>query len=98
MHIDSFLSGLFKYEAEEFLARYAMLNFADFRCFCSNCGTPLFNHSPSLNFISLVIATLSGLARMAAVANVNKGSRLRSEQCLPNFDKIPSIEELRILK
>jgi hypothetical protein len=86
---------------EEFLSRYEVAEVAAFRCFCSKCGTRLFNHSPSFNFISLMTTTLSGSVRLEPLANVNMESRnLSFEQSngLPNFDKVPSTEELLKLK
>jgi hypothetical protein len=88
-------------EGEELLSRYEVLSVAAFRCFCSRCGTRLFNHSPSFNFISLVTATLSDSSKLAAVANVNMKSRnlgFEQKNGLPNFDRFPSTEELQKLK
>lgn len=86
---------------EEFLTKYEVVNAAAFRCFCSECGTRLFNHSPSFNFISLVTTTLSDSVRLEALANVIMESRnlgFEQNNGLPSFDKVPSTEELLKLK
>jgi len=86
---------------EKHLAKYEVASVAAFRCFCSQCGTRLFNHSPALNFISLVTATLTDSVNLTSLANVNMESRnsyFEQNNGLPNFDKVPSIDELRELR
>lgn len=88
-------------EGENFLSRYEVVNVAAFRCFCSECGTRLFNHSPVFNFVSLITSTLSGTVKLQPLANVNMESRnmvFEQNNGLPNFDKVPSTEELLKLK
>lgn len=87
-------------QGNEFLSKYEVTNVAAFRCFCSTCGTRLFNHSPAANMISLVMATLSKPLGLMPVANVNMES---SNSCfvqtngLPSFDTFPSVDERKKL-
>ncbi len=83
-------------EGNELLSRFEVSNVAAFRCFCSTCGTRLYNHSPAANMISLVVATLMETADLVPKANVNMES---SNRCfiqtngLPSFDTFPSADE-----
>ena len=61
-------------EGYDFLSKYEVANVAAFRCFCSACGTRLFNHSPAANMISLITATLTENVSLVPVANVNMES------------------------
>jgi len=88
-------------QGQEYLSKYEVETVAAFRCFCSKCGTRIFNHSPRVNFISLVTATLSQPSRVQPLANVNMESRniqYIQENGLPNYEKVPSIEELRRIR
>lgn len=88
-------------EGGEFLGKYEVMSVSAFRCFCAKCGTRLFNHSPSFNFISLVTATLSESEGLQPVANVNMESsnpNFIQSNGLSNFDKVPASDELRNLK
>ncbi|PCI74073.1 MAG: hypothetical protein COB20_15505 [SAR86 cluster bacterium] len=83
-------------QGEELLSRFEVSNVAAFRCFCSTCGTRLFNHSPSANMISLITATLTDAVNLLPLANVNMESSNREfvqTNGLPSFDTFPSVEE-----
>lgn len=85
-------------QGQELLSKFAVANGAAFRCFCSACGTRLFNHSPAVNFISLITATITSSADLVPLANVNMESSNKNFQQnngLPNFDTFPNLAELK---
>ena len=89
-------------EGKELLSKYKIPNMEveAFRCFCSICGTRLFNHSPSVDMISLITATISSSIDIVPLANVNMESKNRNfEQGngLPNFDTVPNSAEIQEL-
>ncbi len=85
---------------EELLTKYEIAELEAFRCFCSKCGTRLFNLAPGAGMVSLVTATLDRWSEMAPLANINVES-LPDEAVprndLPNFDSAPSGAELQRL-
>lgn len=85
-------------KGKELLSKYEIPNGTAFRCFCSICGTRLYNHSPSAKFISLITATLTQSTLITPIANVNMESRNQSFaqlNGLPNFSAVPGIDELQ---
>lgn len=83
-------------EGDELLSKFEVPNAGAFRCFCSTCGTRLFNHSPAANMISLFPATLEESADLTPIANVNMESSNKGfvqTNGLPSFDTFPSMEE-----
>lgn len=83
---------------QELLSKFAVANGAAFRCFCSACGTRLFNHSPAANFISVVTATITSSADLAPLANVNMESsnkKFQQNNGLPKFETFPNLAELK---
>lgn len=85
-------------QGEELLSKYEVVNVGAFRCFCSNCGTRLFNHLPARHMISLITATITSSGAIVPIANVNMESGNRNfvqTNGLPSFDTVPSIAELQ---
>jgi hypothetical protein len=80
-------------EGKEFLASYEVKALNGFRCFCSRCGTRLYNYSPSRGMISLIVATLDIALEIHPLAHINIASK-RSwhpiDDELPRFDSAPS--------
>jgi hypothetical protein len=71
------------------------------RVFCSQCGTRLYNHSPSKGMISLVVATLETDAELLPLANINVGSKcswFKIQDSLPQFGATPSASEFAQLR
>lgn len=84
-------------KGQNLLSKFEVASTESFRCFCSYCGTRLFNHNPKANYLGLIIATLSTSESVVPLANVNMLSRNMSFQQsngLPEFDDVPPIEEL----
>lgn len=85
-------------QGQELLAKFGVANDRAFRCFCSLCGTRLFNHSPAVNFISLITATITSSADLVPIANVNMESsnkKFQQKNRLPDFDTFPNLAELK---
>ena len=86
---------------KELLASYEVKALSALRCFCSKCGTRLYNYSQSLGMISLVVATLDTDVRLTPLANINVGSKCSwypINDDLPQFQAVPSQAEFaRIL-
>jgi len=59
----------------ELLASYEVRALNALRCFCSKCGTRLYNYSPSKGMVSLVVATLDSDVQLRPLANINVGSK-----------------------
>src|SRR5271163_4965663 len=75
-------------EGKELLASYEVKAINAWRCFCSRCGTRLYNHLPSRGVMSLVVATLDADAKIRPVANINVESKCSWYQIgdgLPQF-------------
>jgi hypothetical protein len=80
-------------EGKELLAAYEVKAIGAVRCFCSKCGTRLYNYSPSREMISLAVATLDTEAEIHPVANINTGSKCswhRIDDELPQFHSVPT--------
>jgi hypothetical protein len=81
---------------EEFLAAYEVKTLDALRCFCSKCGTRIYNCSPSKGMISLIAATLDTDAELHPIANINTESKCSWYQIndgLPQFRSVPSQSE-----
>lgn len=67
------------------------------RCFCSNCGTRLFNITKVPGFISLMTATLDQPELAVPIGHVNLESKLpglKIDDELLKFEVFPTKEEL----
>lgn len=85
----------------ENITRFEVEKVSAFRCFCTHCGTRLFNHSPDFKFISLIIATLDRASDFQAIANVNVrpgNENIAQSRDLPCFPNVPGFDELSNLK
>jgi hypothetical protein len=83
-------------EGKELLATYEVKSINAMRCFCSKCGTRLYNYSQAEGMISLVVATLDTDVQIHPVANINTGSKCSWYQIddeLPQFSSVPSQSE-----
>ena len=87
-------------EGKESIAEYPIPKLSSFRCFCSKCGTRLYNIAPAVGMLSLVTATLSNPAAVKPLANINTESRLPNTVLnpgLPAYRSSPSGAELQEL-
>jgi hypothetical protein len=83
-------------EGKALLASFEVKTLNSLRLFCSNCGTRLYNHSPSKGMISLMVASLDTPAALHPVANINVESKCSWYQIndgLPQFSSVPSPRE-----
>jgi hypothetical protein len=83
-------------EGKALLASYEVQALNSERCFCSKCGTRLYNHSPSKGMISLIVATLDADAEIHPIANINTESKCSWHQIadqLPQFKSAPTPSE-----
>jgi hypothetical protein len=83
-------------EGGELLASYEVKAIDGLRCFCSKCGTRLYNYLPSKGRISLVVATLDIDAELHPIANINIASKCSWHQIddeLPQYSSVPSSSE-----
>ncbi len=83
-------------EGKELLAGYDVKAMNAVRCFCSRCGSRLYNYLPSMGMISLVVATLDTDAELHPIANINiesKCSWYPINDELPQFRSAPSRSE-----
>lgn len=84
-------------EGKELVTSYDVKAIDAVRCFCSRCGTRLYNHSPSKGMISLAVATLDTDAEIRPLAHINiesKRSWSRINDELPRFSSVPNPSEL----
>jgi hypothetical protein len=80
-------------EGRELIAAYEVKTLNALRCFCSRCGTRLYNHSQARGMISLIVSTLDTAAELRPLADINVGSKCpwhRIDNALPQFQGIPS--------
>lgn len=87
-------------EGIEFLSEYEVKDVGAFRCFCSVCGTRIYNHLPAANSITLIVATLAEAPNVTPLANVNMESSnqfFTQTNGLPSFDTFPSLDERKNL-
>lgn len=78
---------------EELLKKYHVENVNADRCFCSKCGTRLYNNLSDKGMVSVATATLEEDKKVAAVAHVNTESKstwFTIEDKLPQFLTVPS--------
>ena len=83
-------------EGKELLASYEVTAMNAVRCFCSRCGTRLYNYAPSRGMISLAVATLDTDAALRPIAHFNVESRCSWHQIedeLPQFSSTPGPSE-----
>jgi hypothetical protein len=76
----------------QFLGRYRVDKLNADRCFCSKCGTRLYNHMASLSTASVVVATLDIDQTLRPVAHLNTESKCSWYQItdqLPQFLSAP---------
>jgi hypothetical protein len=79
-------------QGAEVLVRYRVERLNAERCFCSKCGTRLYNHMPSLGTASVVVATLDIDQTLRPVAHLNTESKCSWHQItdqLPQFLSAP---------
>jgi hypothetical protein len=83
-------------EGQTLLSSYEIKTLNSLRVFCGQCGTRLYNHSPSKGMISLIVATLETNAELRPLAHINVGSKCSWYQIadeLPQFSSSPSSSE-----
>lgn len=83
-------------EGKELIASHEVKALNSARCFCSRCGTRLYNYSPSRGMISLIVATLDTDAELRPLANINIESKCSWHQIndeLPRFGAVPTQSE-----
>jgi hypothetical protein len=83
-------------EGKESIASYEIKTIGAVRCFCSICGTQLYNYSPTRGMISLMVATLDANPEIHPLANINTGSKcswFEIEDDLPRFSAVPTQDE-----
>jgi hypothetical protein len=88
-------------EGQTLLASYEVKTLNSLRVFCSLCGTRLYNYSPSMGMISLIVATLDADAELRPIANIDIGSKCswyRINDELPQFCSTPSAAEFAQLR
>ena len=67
------------------------------RCFCSKCGSRLFNEISVPGFITLMVGSLDHPELVKPTAHVNLESKLENIEInddLPKFDEFPSQDEI----
>ena len=67
------------------------------RCFCSKCGTSLFNEIPFPGFVSLMLGTLEKPELVEPRFHVNTRSKLPTLEIidsLPQYDEFPDAAEI----
>lgn len=94
------LSKLDVCKGNDLLSEYEIANLEAFRCFCSICGTRLFNRAPGAGMASVITATLVKCIEIEPLANINTESlpqEVKPQNGLPNFSSMPTGEELKRL-
>jgi hypothetical protein len=85
-------------EGAQHFARYHLPRLKADRCFCAKCGTRLYNHAPSRELISVVVATLDGGEALRPLAHINtesKSSMLQIGDGVPQFLAVPTPAEFK---
>jgi hypothetical protein len=88
-------------DGQTLLSSYEVKTLNSLRVFCSQCGTRLYNHSPSKGIISLVVATLDTDLKLRPLANINVGSKcswFQIADALPQFSSTPNSGEFGQLR
>lgn len=86
-------------QGTELIGKYAV-DAARTRCFCSACGTRLFNDTGMPGFITVMVATLDHPELAQPVGHVNLESKLATLELndgLPGFATFPSQDEVQKL-
>ena len=81
---------------EDFLSKFHIENLNANRCFCSYCGSRLYNELPAMGMASVVVATITTDDEMNPVAHFNTESKCAWFQIgdsLPQFLTVPSPSE-----
>lgn len=94
------LASLTITEGKEFLNSYHVESLNADRCFCSECGTRLYNSLPSMGRANIVVSTLAAAGELRPLAHVNTESKcnwFQIEDKLPQFLSSPSPDEFREL-
>jgi hypothetical protein len=84
----------------ELVARYRVERLGADRCFCTKCGTRLFNHSIARGRISLMVTTLDAPGTLRPVAHISTESKcawFEIEDDLPQFQGIPTPDDFKRL-
>ena len=83
-------------EGEKLIARHEVSG-GKKRCFCSACGTRLFNEISVPGFITLMVGTLDHPEQITPIAHVNLESKLESltiNDNLAQYQAFPSQEDI----
>ena len=94
------LANLTITEGKELLKSHHIEGLDADRCFCSECGTRLYNSLPSLERVSIVVATLAAAEEIRPIAHLNtesKSARFKISDELPQFLSGPSPIEFKQL-
>lgn len=76
--------------------KYYVKNLNTHRCFCSKCGTRLYNDIQDRGLVSVAVATLDAGEAITPIAHVNtesKNSEFEIADKLPQFLSEPTLEE-----
>ncbi len=85
-------------QGKELLAEFDIPKLGAQRCFCSNCGTRLFNVARGAGMASIITATLDKGLDIVPLANINTESLsvdALPDNGLPNYKSAPSAVELQ---
>jgi hypothetical protein len=88
-------------QGQELLASYEIKALDATRCFCSRCGTRLYNSAPSRGMISLVVASLDIDVALRPIAHFNVESKCSwypIADGLPQFSSTPGPAEFAQLR
>ncbi|PCH62060.1 MAG: aldehyde-activating protein [SAR86 cluster bacterium] len=94
-------SSLVITQGSELVSKYEVEAVNAFRCFCCQCGTRLYNHSPTFEMMTLITATLNDATNLKPIANINMESsnpNFVQFNNLPFFEALAEMSELRELK
>lgn len=94
------LANLTITQGKELLKSYHVENLNADRCFCSECGTRLFNSLPSSGRANVVVATLTTDETVRPLAHVNTESKcswFEINDDLPQFSSSPGPDEFKEL-
>jgi hypothetical protein len=95
------VAGFTVTQGQELFASYEIKAVDAVRCFCSRCGTRLYNYAPSRGMISLVVASLDTDVALRPIAHFNvesKSSWYSIADGLPQFSSVPGPAEFAQLR